>query len=143
MKKLAMLVIVSLFVVGLSTRQAHAVAAFSKFFKKHYVEGSDNASLIEAYDAQKSKCSVCHYGKTKKNRNDYSKALSMFLKKADYKTKRVKLEPDLVDKELTEAFEKVEKMKSVGGETFGALIKAGKLPGTAPETDDVAEKAGE
>ncbi len=125
--------IVAMLVVGLSAQQAHAVATFSKFFKEKYVDPGDNAALASLYDAQKSKCDVCHYGKTKKNRNDYGQALSELLDKDNYKLSRVKAEPDLVDMELKEAFEKVEKMKSTGGQTFGELIKAGKLPGTTPE----------
>ena len=75
---------------------------------------------------------MCHYGKSKKNRNDYGMALSKLLDKDNYKTARIKEEPEQVDKELTEAFTKVEKEKSVSGTTFGDLIKAGKLPGTEP-----------
>ncbi len=130
MRNFGMLMVVAVFVIGLSAQSALAVPAFDKFFKKTYVDGNENAAFVDA--TKEAKCNVCHHGKTKKNRNDYGKALSTLLKKDDYKTERVKAEPDVVDKELKEAFEKVEKMKSVSGETFGDLIKAGKLPGTAP-----------
>ena len=75
----------------------------------------------------------CHFGKSKKNRNDYGKALSKLLKKDDYKTARVKAEAEAVDKELEEAFKKVEAMKSPGGQTYGERIKAGELPGSVEE----------
>ncbi len=45
---------------------------------------------------------------------------------------------DLVElkKKIEDAFGAAEKEKSVGGETFGDRIKAGKLPGTAPEGEE-------
>ncbi|MCO6457260.1 MAG: hypothetical protein J5I93_18335 [Pirellulaceae bacterium] len=130
MKKLGLFAILVLFVLGLSARPALALPVFDKFFKKHYVEGKGNAALEES--VKEAKCNVCHYGTSKKNRNDYGMALSDLLDKDNYKTARVNEEPDVVDKELKEAFEKVEKMKSTGGAVFGELIKAGKVPGTAP-----------
>lgn len=74
-----------------------------------------------AAQAKKVKCGVCHFGKSKKNRNDYGKALMKNVKKNEKK----------VDK-INAALEKTESAKNAKGETFGSLIKAGKLPGTNP-----------
>ncbi len=83
--------------------------------------------------AEEQKCNVCHYGKSKKNKNDYGKALAELLKKDNYKDERVKAEPEKVRAEFDAAFKKVEEAKSKGGETFGARLKAGKAPGTPEE----------
>ena len=81
--------------------------------------------------AKKLKCNVCHYGKKKKNRNDYGTALA----KEFAKNKKKKNEKDVAI--IKEVFKKVLKKKSkVKGKTFGDLIKDGKLPGTAPKKDE-------
>jgi len=81
--------------------------------------------------AKKTKCNVCHYGKSKKKRNDYGQALA----KEFAKNKKKKNEKDV--EKIKAVFKKVAKKKSsVKGKTFGDLIKEGKLPGTAPKKDD-------
>ncbi len=75
-----------------------------------------------AAQAKKVKCGVCHFGKSKKNRNDYGKAVAKGTGKKQKKS-------DIIDK----AFTKAESMKNAKGMTFGELIKAGKLPGTPPK----------
>ena len=72
--------------------------------------------------ATKVKCGVCHYGKSKKNRNDYGQAVMKNVGKNQKKAPVIK-----------GALTKAEKMKNAEGKTFGDLIKAGKLPGTAPK----------
>ena len=93
------------------------------------------AAHVNGFEARKkaseeAKCNVCHFGNSKKNKNDYGKALGELLKKDNYKEDRVKAEPEAVKKELEEAFKKVEAAKSKGGDTFGDRLKAGKLPGS-------------
>ncbi len=81
--------------------------------------------------AKKAKCNVCHYGKKKKNRNDYGETL----RKIFAKNKKKKNEKDA--KIIKEVLKKAAKKKSsVKGKTFGDLIKEGKLPGTAPKKDE-------
>jgi len=75
--------------------------------------------------AKKVKCNVCHFGKKKKNRNDYGEALMKHVGKKNQK------DPKIIDKALT----KTESEKKSKGVTFGSLIKAGKLPGTAPKEE--------
>eukprot|EP00913_Durusdinium_trenchii_P008943 g8409.t1 len=84
---------------------------FSAFAKKY-----PNVS-----EAKKTKCNVCHFGKKKKNRNDYGKALMKNISKNEKDAAKI-----------TAALEKTESAKNAKGETFGSLLKAGKLPGTAP-----------
>ena len=129
MKKVCLMLLLGLLAVGFAVN-AQATPVFKKHFDKSYVESSDNKDFVEA--AKAAKCNVCHYGKSKKNRNDYGKALSKFLKKDDFKTSRVKAEPDKVEAEMKEGFEKAGKEKNADGKTFAELIKDGKLPGTEP-----------
>ena len=80
--------------------------------------------------AKKESCKNCHYGKSKKNRNDFGMALSKHLNKKLYD--QLKKNKPALAKKVREAVEAVLNEKSVSGETFGARIEAGKLPGTAP-----------
>jgi hypothetical protein len=97
---------------------------YRKQFEDAY-KGSKIASAL-----QDAKCNVCHYGKEKKNRNDYGVALSKLLTEKSYK--ELKTKPEELNKKIKEAFKKVSTEKSSGGKTFGELIDAGKLPGTPP-----------
>ena len=83
------------------------------------------------------KCNVCHYGKTKKNRNDYGVALSKICNKETYT--ELKSDKEKLIGEVKKALVKIEAEKSVAGETFGKLIKAGKAPGTVPEEEKKEE----
>jgi hypothetical protein len=86
-------------------------------------------------EAKKVKCNVCHYGKKKKNRNDYGQAMA----KLFAKNKKKKNEKDV--KLIKEVLKKVAKKKSSEkGKTFGDLIKEGKLPGTAPKKEEEKKK---
>ena len=107
--------------IGFSS-PALAIPGFKKAFDDRYPE------LKSVSDEQK--CNLCHFGKSKKNKNDYGLALSELLKKDNFKEERVKAEPDKVKAEYDAAFKKVEEGKSKGGETFGERLKAKKAPGT-------------
>ena len=86
-------------------------------FKKQYPKVTE---------AKKVKCSVCHFGKKKKNRNDYGKTLEKLVGKKNQKN----------NKKIKDAFKKAESVKSsTEGKTFGDLLKDGKLPGKAPKSD--------
>lgn len=128
----------ALLATALGTQQAAALPAFRTEFEDYYVKKMNNAEFTSAFT--EAKCNVCHYGTKKTNHNDYGKALQQFLKKDNYKFTRLKAEPEAVKKEITDAFKKVEEMKSISGKSFGELLKAGELPGTAPEGEDTAAK---
>jgi hypothetical protein len=70
------------------------------------------------------KCNVCHFGKSKKDRNAYGEALADLLDKKEDK--------DNVEK-IRASLEKVAGMEGPDGATFGDRMKAGKLPADAPE----------
>lgn len=105
----------ALVAMSADSNRAEARSGYLKGFKGLYKN-------LEKQVGEK-KCNVCHFGKKKKNRNDYGKALSKIVKKNEKDKKKIK-----------EALKKVEKEKSsVKDKTFGDLIKDGKLPGTDPK----------
>jgi hypothetical protein len=67
------------------------------------------------------RCNVCHFGKSKENRNDYGKAIVKALDGA----KNVK------DKaKVTDALKAAAKEKNADGKTFQELLEANELPGS-------------
>jgi len=114
-------------VAAATARPALAIKQFNDEFKAVYVkpDSSDPAEKALAAAVETAKCNLCHKGKEKKDRNAYGEALAELLdKKEDAKN---------VDK-IRKALETVAaKASPDGGPTFGELIKAGKLPGGAPE----------
>lgn len=129
MKKVCMFLVCGLAAVAYCAAPAHAVQEFKKQFDAKYVEGNGDAKFVEAVGV--AKCNVCHdaSSKSKKDRNEYGKALSKYLKKADFTLERIKAEPDKVKAEILEAFKKAEELKAANGKTFGDIIKSGALPG--------------
>jgi len=123
-KSLPMLVclLVALGVFWLSTQPAAAVTGFKKGFEAKYVkaesEEPNEVALAEAF--AEAKCYVCHVkGEKKKVKNEYGKLLDDLLdRKKDAKN----------PEKIREALAKVADMKSPSGETWGEMIKAGKLP---------------
>ena len=78
--------------------------------------------------AEEAKCGICHFGKEKKDRNDFGKALREALG-GDKVPKAGIADADAIKA----ALKKVEAGKSsTEGKTFGDLIKDGKLPGKNP-----------
>jgi hypothetical protein len=129
MKKVCACLVCGFAVLSYCAAPAHAVMEFKKQFDAKYVEGNGNAKFVEA--AGTAKCNICHdaNSKSKKDRNEYGRALSTLLKKDNFKADRISAEPDKVKAEILEAFKKVEEMKAASGKSFGDIIKAGALPG--------------
>jgi hypothetical protein len=126
MKKLAVSLL-SVFVLGVFTQSAFALPAVAKLWIE---DAYAKSPVVEA--AKEAKCNVCHFGTSKKNRNDYGQALSSLgVTKENYDA--LKGDQDKLNAALKDMFKKCEAAKSVSGKTFGELIQAGKLPGTAPE----------
>ena len=130
MPRIQRLVVVLAIIFG-ACSPAWAIIPFKKAFDEYY--GKNNADIKKASD--EAKCLVCHVGtQSKKNRNDYGKALSELLKKDNFKADRLQKEPEKVKEEIEAAFKKAEDMKTKDGkEKFGDRLKAGKLPGTPEE----------
>ena len=88
-----------------------------KAFQPAYPELKDQVKEMKV------KCDICHYGKEKKDRNNYGAALHEAMGKDQKDVKDVE--------KLKEALKKAEeKASAVEGKTFGQLIHDGKLPAT-------------
>lgn len=99
-----------------SRNQTEARPAYLKQFVTQY------DALAE--QARQTKCNVCHFSTSKKNRNDYGRALMKHVGKNQRDFDKIGAALGIVEKE-----------KKNGTTTFGDLIKAGKLPGTAPVSE--------
>src|SRR5262245_31063721 len=75
-------VVLGLFAIVLAVESASALPPFNKEWTAKYVDGNGNAKFVEAVGT--AKCNVCHVGTSKKDRNEYGKAVSKFLTKAKY-----------------------------------------------------------
>ena len=113
-------------VIMFAGNTAWAIKPFEVEFKKaYYKPNSSDANekkLAEAIDKitmDGASCAICHPGKSKKERNDYGKALNKLVTKAD--------KDDA--KKIADSIKAIEGEKNAAGKTFGELIKAGTLPG--------------
>ena len=110
--------------VSLQATDAVARPDYSKRFSALYPALKEQT---EAFN----KCTVCHFGAEKSNLNDYGKALRETLGAPKVAIPRV------IDNALRRIEDKPSSFneKTSGGlsrATFGALIKAGQLPGKNP-----------
>ena len=105
--------------VAATARQAQARPNYLAWWLADYPDVAKKNDVKTAV-----KCNVCHYGTSKKNRNDYGKAIAKALapKKNLKKTDENK---DLFDA----ALKTVAQQKSATvGKTFGDLLESGELP---------------
>jgi hypothetical protein len=112
--------------VMLAGKPALAIKPFEAEFKKMYYKpdssDANEKKLAEAIDKitmDGNSCGICHPGKSKKERNEYGKALNKLVTKMD--------KDDA--KKIADAIKSTESEKNAAGKTFGELIKAGMLPG--------------
>lgn len=127
MKKVCMMFVLGCVAAALCASQASALPPFNKEWTAKYVDGNGNAQFVEAVGTVK--CNVCHAGKNKKDKNEYGKAVGKYLTKDGYNA--IKADTDAAKKYVEEGLAKAEADKAADGQTFGTLIKAGKLPGGA------------
>lgn len=119
MKKLGVMLLCAVGAIVCNSQSAFAIKPFADAFVKKYVDGNENKEFVTA--VTEAKCNLCHVGTKKTDRNAYGMALSELLdKKADAKN----------EEKINESFDTVAGMKAPDGDdTFGDLIKKGKLPG--------------
>lgn len=128
MKKFVVAFCLAAFSAAVVASPALALPPFSKEFTAKYVEGNKNEAFVKAVG--EAKCNVCHdaASKSKKDKNEYGKAVGKFLTKADFE--KVKTDMAAAKKFIQEGLAKAEAEKSSGGKSYGELIKAGMLPGS-------------
>jgi hypothetical protein len=120
---------------------ASALPPLPPYIEEHYSASPDHAKYVAMYRAleMEHKCDACHRpGVEKKMKghglNDYGEAVHKHFKHRDF-NKADKLgmtDPAELAKAkmiIAEALKMADAEKNAAGETYGNLIKAGKLPG--------------
>lgn len=120
---------------------ASALPPLPKYIEEHYAASPEHAKYVEMYKALEMdhKCDACHKpGADKKAKghalNDYGDAVHKHFKhrdfnKADKLGKDNPAEAAKAKQIIADALTKADAEKNAAGQTFGDLIKAGKLPG--------------
>ena len=128
MKRFAMLVVVCLLALVFNVLTSQQVSARPEY-KGRLEEATKKSKAADAIKEQK--CNVCHYGKSKKNRNDFGKAVNKGITEENYK--ELKGDEEKLEKCIDAAISGALKEKGADGKTFGDLIEAGQLPAKNPE----------
>lgn len=137
------IVVAALFcgVFGMLVVTASALPPLPPYIEEHYSRSPEHAKHLQMYKALEGehKCEACHRPDADKKMkghglNDYGEAVHKHFKHRDF-NKADKLGKDNAEeaakakKIIAEALEKADAEKNAAGQTFGELIKAGKLPG--------------
>jgi len=125
MKKCLILTLSSVVAMIATATTVHATPVFKKVWEEVYV--GDDAPEEFAAAVKEAKCNVCHAGKKKADRNAYGAELAKLLDKDNFKTSRMKAEPEAKD-EIIEAYKKVGAVDCGNGGTWDEAFKAGNLP---------------
>ncbi|HUT91540.1 MAG TPA: hypothetical protein VMY37_18725 [Thermoguttaceae bacterium] len=122
------------------TAPARAVKPFKDQFEVKYVKKKPANEKERAFAeaVAKAECSVCHEGKSKKDRNVYGRQLAKLL---DKETDREN--GDKIRKTLDKVAQLKSDPKVKDSPTFGELIAEGKLPGGEPKTDQKGQETAE
>ncbi len=125
-------------VVSLTASTAQADKAFRDEFIAKYVKADSKDAKDKAFAdvTEKAKCTICHEGVSKKDRNVYGQALDKLLDRKADKDDKAKIQKALDTVAAMKA-----NPKDPNSPTFGDLIKAGKLPGGAAKqkSDQVSQ----
>ncbi len=126
MKKIVVSFCLIAFAAAVIASPALALPPFSKEWTGKYVEGNKNDAFVKAVG--EAKCNVCHdaASKSKKDKNEYGKAVGKFLTKAEFD--KVKADMEAAKKFIQDGLAKAESEKTADGKTYGERIKAGALP---------------
>lgn len=129
MKKVLFCLILGAVASVVTADQAFAIKPFMEVFIANYnvKEPKTDSEKALAAAVAEVKCNLCHEGKSKKNRNAYGAAMDELVDKKEFVAAQ-KEDKEKAQKEFTEILVKLEAEKSPTGETYGELIKAGKLP---------------
>ena len=148
MRKLSLTVLTGalafIVLVHFGAQPAKSRPQYKTQFIKKYADPDSSDDKVKSLVAavKEANCLVCHEGEKRANRNPYGKELASLLKPADAPA-GFKGETD--PKKISEALDKVAEIhvdaKDPKSPTYGDLLKAGKLPATAPKSGDSDKKA--
>jgi hypothetical protein len=128
MKRFGLSALTGLFVLSLFVGSVSARPQYKKVVDDRYKASKIEAALEEV------KCNLCHFGTSKKNRNDFGKALTEHLNKDLFD--ELKGDADKLNDAITKALDKAEAKANPNGEKYGERISKGELPGTIEEADE-------
>lgn len=127
MKRFAIFLAVALMALALNVLLSGRAAARMEY-KTKFEEMTKDSKAADAI--KEAKCTICHYGTSKKNRNDFGKALNKHMNKDTYMS--LKEDKEVLAKKVEEALKAALKEKSKDGKTFGQIIEGGSLPAKNP-----------
>ena len=128
-------------ILAVLAMSASGLPPLPPYLEEHYSKSPEHAKYLQMYKQLEGehKCDACHRPDADKKMkghglNDYGEAVHKHFKhrdfnKADKLGKENAEELSKAKKILAEALEKADAEKNAAGQTFGDLIKAGKLPG--------------
>lgn len=133
MKKICVFIVLAVGVIAFGVHRASALPPINVQFHEKYsaLKGEVEAKLGTESTA---KCNVCHVGKSKKDKNEYGKAVGKYVTKAAITKIKEDAGDDLdkaqaeTKKYILEGLDKTEAEKSPSGKTYGEILKSGKLP---------------
>jgi hypothetical protein len=137
MKRFALVVLVAGVAAAIGG-SAKALPPLPKYVQEHYGASPEYAKFAETFSGLKSKCDTCHKpGADKKAKghglNDFGKAVHDNFKHRDFlaadKAKSEPAEAAKAKKLIADALVAAEALKNADGQSYGELLKAGKLPG--------------
>ena len=129
MKRFALLFVACTVALALNMLVTRTASARPEY-KTQLDELTKNSKFADAL--KEHKCNVCHYGKSKKNRNDFGKALNKTMSEDVFKKLKAEDNKEKMTKKIDEALKAAMKEKSPSGKTFGELMDAGELPAKNP-----------
>jgi len=121
-------------VFGFGAISAYAFPPLPTYVIDGYKTEKDYKPFLDAVEALKSKCDVCHKpGADKKAKghglNDFGKAFHDHFKHKDFQAAHKDKKTDEAMKLVKDAWDKAVTEKNADGKVYGDLIKEGKLPG--------------
>jgi hypothetical protein len=127
MKKFVVTLLVGAFALSVFLGSAQARPAYPNMAKEYYKDSEAIVAKAQAAD----KCNLCHdaASKSKKDHNEYGKALKKLMPAEEFMKLKDPADKEKLAKKLGEALKATEAEKHSSGKTFGEVIKAGKLPG--------------
>ena len=127
MKKFVVTLMVGAFALLVCLGPAQARPPYAPITGDNYKDSEAIVAKAKAAD----KCNLCHdaASKSKKDHNEYGKALKNHMPAEEFMKLKGPDDKAALAKKLGEALKATEADKHSSGKTFGEVIKAGKLPG--------------
>jgi hypothetical protein len=121
-------------VVLVLSAAAYALPPIPGYVKESLADSADHKEFAKTFGELKAKCDVCHRPMADKKAkghglNDYGEAVHKHLKHKEFMALHKEKKSAEAMKLFKDAWEKAAAEKNADGQTFGELIKAGKLPG--------------